>query len=324
MNKPLFTLTGFILFSISLLAWYLGYHTLAPCLTTIALFLAYIDVKKFTGNFQFIVVFLAAMLTGLYVDISQNAYPWVTLSIVFSSIALLVRIVAFRFFAYTRYIYSEIVIVLIAAVFYLTGVLLHPSSLQVWIFPLPVWIVSVIYSYAIIKDKRQLIKGGAGGYKVVVGEEAPNFELLDEENKPVSLQDYKGKNNLLLIFVRGDWCPGCHMMLRTYEKNREKFQNKNIVVMAIGPDPVGVNKAMVQKLNLDYKVLADEGQKTAMRYGVQLNHYEHNFSENYQEGIPLPATFLVDINSKVRYVSRPDRVGEFLNPSLIFPIIEKI
>ena len=71
-------------------------------------------------------------------------------------------------------------------------------------------------------------------------------------------------------------------------------------------------------------MLSDEGQRTAMVYGVQLKEYDNDFAEKYEEGIPLPASFLIDKTGVVRYVSRPDKVGEFLNPSLIFPIIEEL
>lgn len=156
-----------------------------------------------------------------------------------------------------------------------------------------------------------------------VGKEAPDFTLPDQDNVNVTLSSFRNDRDLLLIFVRGDWCPGCHMMLRTYQREREKFQEKNIMVLAIGPDPVGVNLEMVKKLDLDFKVLSDEAQLTAMRYGVQLKEYEH-VMQDFKNGIPLPASFLVDRNGIVRYVSRPDKVGEFLNPSLIFPILAKL
>lgn len=94
--------------------------------------------------------------------------------------------------------------------------------------------------------------------------------------------------------------------------------------MAIGPDPVGVNREMVLKLGLDFKVLSDEGQRIAMKYGVQLDKYDNDFAEKYEEGIPLPASFLVDKKSVVQYVSRPDKVGEFLDPRTIFPIVEQL
>ena len=71
-------------------------------------------------------------------------------------------------------------------------------------------------------------------------------------------------------------------------------------------------------------MLSDEGQRTAMIYGVQLKEYENQFADSYEEGIPLPASFLIDKKGVVRYVSRPDKVGEFLNPSLIFPNVEQL
>jgi peroxiredoxin len=110
------------------------------------------------------------------------------------------------------------------------------------------------------------------------------------------------------------------MMLRTYEKERTKFQEKNIMVMAIGPDPVGVNRDMVKRLELDFKVLSDEKQAASQMYGVQ----DPDGKNKDKVGIPLPASFLVDMAGVIRYTSRPDRVGEFLNPSTIFPILESI
>jgi peroxiredoxin len=193
-----------------------------------------------------------------------------------------------------------------------------------WILPVPALIFAAIFVWGIIKDKKQLLSSTMKGYRVAIGMPAPPFTLPDQDEKLVSLSDFHGDRHLLLIFVRGDWCPGCHMMLRTYQKEAERFKSKNIFVLSIGPDPVGVNREMVERLNLDFKVLSDAGQKIAMTYGVQLEEYDNAFAEKYEEGIPLPASFLVDKTGVVRYVSRPDKVGEFLNPSLIFPIIDKL
>lgn len=32
---------------------------------------------------------------------------------------------------------------------------------------------------------------------------APNFELPDFEGRPVKLSDYKGRQNIVLVFLRG-------------------------------------------------------------------------------------------------------------------------
>ncbi|MCH8317463.1 MAG: redoxin domain-containing protein, partial [Bacteroidetes bacterium] len=105
----------------------------------------------------------------------------------------------------------------------------------------------------------------------------------------------------------------------------EKFMQKDIMVMAIGPDPVGVNRDMVHKLGLEYKILSDDGLKTAKAYGVWMSEYSNPLATKYEgKGMPLPASFLIDRKGIVRYAQRPDRAGEFLDPALIFPILESL
>jgi cytochrome oxidase Cu insertion factor (SCO1/SenC/PrrC family) len=41
--------------------------------------------------------------------------------------------------------------------------------------------------------------------RVEVGHPAPDFTLEDSEGKNVSLADYRGKKNVVLIFYRGHW-----------------------------------------------------------------------------------------------------------------------
>jgi peroxiredoxin len=162
----------------------------------------------------------------------------------------------------------------------------------------------------------------AGGYRVDKGKAAPDFKLADQDGFPVALSAFKDMSHVLLIFVRGDWCPSCHITLRTYAKHKERFQEQDITLLAIGPDPVGVNMRMVQELGVPFKMLSDEGQRTAMAYGVQLD--DDLAKKMHNDGIPLPASFLVDKGGVVRYTSRPERAGEFLNPNTIFPVLRAL
>jgi cytochrome oxidase Cu insertion factor (SCO1/SenC/PrrC family) len=41
--------------------------------------------------------------------------------------------------------------------------------------------------------------------RVKVGQPAPNFTLEDSDGKSVSLADYRGKKNVVLVFYRGHW-----------------------------------------------------------------------------------------------------------------------
>ena len=65
-------------------------------------------------------------------------------------------------------------------------------------------------------------------------------------------------------------------------------------------------------------------QRVSRQFGVVYNNPLLEHGLDYAQGIPLPASFLVDKKGVIRYVSRPDRVGEFLNPELIFGVLESM
>jgi thioredoxin-dependent peroxiredoxin len=318
------TTFGLILNISAIVMIILGMKLVAASLALVAYFASIKEVSKYTSWYQFANVFAAAIIAGLAIDLQIHHSHFIMLALLFAALGSILRIVMFTTFSYTGHSWFEPTMFVLALFFYLIGNLKGHYDWTAWAFPAPILLFTAILAWGILKDKKQLLAYTKGGYKVQIGRPATEFSLPDQDGNMVNLSDFKGKRHLLLIFVRGDWCPGCHMMLRTYEKNREKFQQKNILVMAIGPDPVGVNRGMVEKLDLEFKVLSDEGQRTAMTYGVQLKEYNNDFAEKYEEGIPLPASFLIDDKGIVRYVSRPDKVGEFLNPSMIFPIVEKL
>jgi peroxiredoxin len=318
------TTVGLLFALIGIGLFYAGYSIISSLAFTGAYFLSIKEVSKYTSWYQFSMVFISAILIGVSIEYPYTSLPLITLALFVAACGSILRIVLFKIFSYTQHSWFEPLMMVVAGILYILGNIVHQNSWNGWVFPLPIMGFNAVLSFGIMKDKSQLLSFSKGGYRIETGKPATEFELPDQDGNMVRLSDFKGVRHLLLIFVRGDWCPGCHMMLRTYEKNREKFQQKNVFVMAIGPDPVGVNKGMVEKLGVEFKVLADDKQRTAMNYGIQLKDYDNDFAEKYEEGIPLPASFLIDKNGIVRYVSRPDKVGEFLNPSLIFPIVEKL
>jgi PAS domain S-box-containing protein len=322
-NIHITTVIGSLLNAAAVVVLFLHFDLIAGILALSGYFCAMKEVSKYTSWFQFTNVWLAAILVGLTID-DGTQIPVYAAILFIASFGAIFRIVNFRVFGYTGQPWFEPTFLILSTVaVYAVAPVFH-YNWQAYAFPAPILLFSGILTKGILSDRKQLLSHTKGGYKVQIGNEAAEFSLPDQHGNIVNLSDYKDKRHLLVIFVRGDWCPGCHMMLRTYEKNREKFQSKNIMLLAIGPDPMDVNKEMMSKLGLEFKVLADEGQRVAMEYGVQLKEYEHILEDTYDEGIPLPASFLIDINGIVRYVSRPDKVGEFLNPSMIFPIIEQI
>lgn len=229
------------------------------------------------------------------------------------------RIFVFREDLYTQALWTDPALAIAALGGYLAINFHHGEGWQDWVMPVPYLIISTLLTPILYKDKktvRTLLNNGL----IEIGKAAPDFSLENFDGKNVSLAEYKNAREVLLIFVRGDWCPGCHIMLRLYEREREQFQKKNVMLIAIGPDPVGVNKAMVEKLGLEYAVLSDADMSVSKKYCVKV---QEGIGE-FEHGIPLPASFLIDKQGIIRYTSRADNAGEFLSPDIIFDVLARL
>ena len=89
-------------------------------------------------------------------------------------------------------------------------------------------------------------------------------------------------------------------MIREYERNRERFTEKNIIPIGISPDSSEVNRGMMERLGWKNMLLADIKQEVAFKYGILFND---NLPETkYEQGIILPASFLIDKNGVLRYM----------------------
>src|SRR5260370_4150663 len=88
------------------------------------------------------------------------------------------------------------------------------------------------------------------------GDKVENFTLQNQDDKPVSLTDFKGKPVVLFFYPRAD-TPGCTIESCGFRDAFEKFQKAGIVVLGISRDTVKDQKKLKDKYNLPYDLLAD-------------------------------------------------------------------
>lgn len=104
--------------------------------------------------------------------------------------------------------------------------------------------------------------------RLSLAENASNFSLMSLSGKTVALDDYKGKNEVILIFWT-TWCPFCRDQLTELNGNYEMISAKGIEILAIN---VGESIEKVEKFvksrELKYKVLIDAAGSAAGAYSV--------------------------------------------------------
>jgi peroxiredoxin Q/BCP len=100
-----------------------------------------------------------------------------------------------------------------------------------------------------------------------VGAKAPEFSLPSQEDKLVSLDQYKGKW-VVLYFYPKDQTTGCTIEAHNFQRDLPKFDALNAAVLGVSFDTVESHKTWCTKDSLTFKLLADPEAKAINAYGV--------------------------------------------------------
>ncbi len=255
--------------------------------------------------------------SNLYLSIPYISLPF---------LILLPRgVILYERLKHTLFLWVEPTVFTVAFGFYIAELLTNQHlSTYTKLFPLLLFVGNSSIMLTILNDGIKMRKRLKAGFGIAAGETAPLFDLLNENNEHVTLASFKGKHHVLLIFVRGEWCPMCHIMLRTYMKESEKFREKNVFLLVVGPDPTGVNRKMAEDLKLDFHILSDTNLEATQLYRLKIKAKHLLNARKYTEdkSIPLPASFLIDKQGIIRYCSPANKVGEIIRLTDIFPVLQ--
>jgi peroxiredoxin Q/BCP len=98
-----------------------------------------------------------------------------------------------------------------------------------------------------------------------IGSVAPNFHLLDENKKNHELAFYQG-NYVVLYFYPMDFTPGCTAEACNFRDYYSEFTANNIKIIGISWDSPQKHKSFIDKYNLQFSLLSDEGGKISTLY----------------------------------------------------------
>ena len=99
------------------------------------------------------------------------------------------------------------------------------------------------------------------------GQQAPDFELPDQEGKPVRLSDLRGQQVVLYFYPEAD-TPGCTTQACGIRDHKADYDAAGATVLGVSPDPVKGVKKFHDKQSLNFTLLADEDHAVCDLYGV--------------------------------------------------------
>jgi len=133
---------------------------------------------------------------------------------------------------------------------------------------------------------------------LIVGDLAPKFELPNENNEIVSLNDYVGKQQVLVYFYPKAMTPGCTVQAQGLRDVKEELAKLNTVVFGLSPDEPKRLAKFCQRDELNFTLLSDVDHKTADDFGVW---GLKKFMGREYDGIHR-LSFLIGLDGKISHV----------------------
>ena len=147
--------------------------------------------------------------------------------------------------------------------------------------------------------------------EVLVGQLAPDFAAHGLSGDDVHFRSIVGGKKTLLLFYRGGWCPFCNQQLAAIARDFQKFEEQNVIVVAVSGEEVQKGKDLLQKLHLPFVLLSDTSFEGIDKYGVRDTSISDKVRERGITQLAKPAAFIIDRTGVVRYryigKNAPDR-----------------
>ncbi len=130
------------------------------------------------------------------------------------------------------------------------------------------------------------------------GDPAPDFTLPSTVGEKVTLSDYRGKKNVILLFYPLDFSPVCSGETMACAKLLPTDGGDGLEILGISVDSLWAHKAFAAQQGISYPLLADFQPRGAVaeKYGVFLP----------EKGISARTAFIIGKDGKIKDVVASD------------------
>ena len=127
---------------------------------------------------------------------------------------------------------------------------------------------------------------------------APELDVPNQDHQTTTLNEFRGKKNVVLYFYPKDDTPGCTIEAQQFTQFADEFAGLDTVVIGVSKDSCESHQAFIDKFGLSVQLLADTSGELCERYGVW---QEKEKNGEKKMGI-VRSTFIIDKQGMLRDV----------------------
>ncbi|MDW8263404.1 MAG: peroxiredoxin [Phycisphaerales bacterium] len=142
----------------------------------------------------------------------------------------------------------------------------------------------------------QVTEAAASERSSAIGKPAPDFELLDQEERPVSLSALRGQW-VVLYFYPADDTPGCTCQANEFTRLIQSFHHANAKVIGVSVDRPEIHRRFIRKYNLRIPLLSDPDRRVMREYGAWVDIPRGPAAP----GMVIRSTYLIDPTGRIAW-----------------------
>jgi glutaredoxin-dependent peroxiredoxin len=153
---------------------------------------------------------------------------------------------------------------------------------------------------------------------VIVGQKAPKFKLFDTEKLPHYIDDYKGRN-VVLLFIPFAFSSTCTKEFSKMRDEQAYYEKLGVDIIGVSVDSLYTLKRWKEELKLDFTLLSDFNKEVSQAYDSLYADWDFGY-----KGVSKRSAFVIDRESIVRYIEILENASHLPNFSAINMVLNKL
>jgi len=189
----------------------------------------------------------------------------------------------------------------------------------------------------LMSELGDLIATGIAEKSIAKGATFPDFSLANANQESRSLKSLLSNGPLVVSFYRGAWCPYCNLEINALQQRLPEITAAGAQLVAISPQTPDKSVDQVTNSKLTFEVLSDIDNKLARECGLvftlpeslrpiynawEIDIPDHNGNDSFE--LPIPATYIIDTDGKIRYVFADMDYTKRLEPDIIIEQLQML
>ncbi len=140
-----------------------------------------------------------------------------------------------------------------------------------------------------------------------IGDKAPSFKLVNTDKQEVGLDDFQGKDLIVLFFPLA-FTGVCTTELCTVRDDIGNYNNINTSIVAISVDSFATLGKFKEDQNLNFDLLSDFNKEVSASYGALYDEFVLGM-----KGVSKRSAFVIGDDGKIKYAEVLESAGDLPN-----------